>query len=137
MTTYVGARDALTSYIETNLGLGYPTMPRFWENTLQVNLESLQSPFVKIEIVFQDTVQLTVNDDPIDQDVGIVAFELFYKEGEGTRAGLAVFDFIKSMMKHKTIGGVTTYTPKPGRIGQGGGWRSSQINVPFSFDSLP
>lgn len=135
MTTYVEARDALVTHLNTGFAT-YPTMPVFWENTKQVDLASVVSPFVRVEINFTDCVDLTMNDIPIDEDTGEVSISILYKEGEGTRAGLALWDFLKPYMKHKSLSGVKTYTPHPGRKQESAGWVLTELVVPFSFNSL-
>lgn len=133
MTSYVQARDTLVGKINAALSTDHPALPVFWENTLEVDVNSVGNVFLQVEINFQDEVDTTI--DPETITTGEVNFRLFYKQGQGVRAGLTVFDYLRNLMKFQVVSGVTLYTPKPGKKEMRNGWSISDLNAPFSFRS--
>ena len=133
MTTYVQARDTLVSKIKVALDADYPAMKVFWENTTQVDVNTVGNSFLQIEINFQDRVDTTLAVDTMV--TGEVNFRLFYKEGQGARAALAMFDYLTYLMRFQLVSGVTLLTPKPGKKECKDGWAFFDLNAPFFFRS--
>lgn len=79
MTSYVQARDTLVGKINAALSTDHPALPVFWENTLEVDVNSVGNVFLQVEINFQDEVDTTI--DPETITTGEVNFRLFYKQG--------------------------------------------------------
>ena len=134
MTTLVEARDALAAFIHTNWTAQYPTTPVYWENALRVDLDQVGSMFLRVEIEFNDALQMTFNDVPIRRTFGALYLTLFVKDGEGVRAALACLDYLTNIAKYQRVGGVILKTPTPGRRTYKDGWRSYELYVPFLFD---
>ena len=65
MTTYVEARDTIVAYLESALS----ALPRFYEDTETVDLDSVGDQFLKICIEFADARQATIG---IEGDIGQV-----------------------------------------------------------------
>lgn len=135
MTTYVAARDTLANYISAALLADKPTLAVFWENVTKADVNSVGDAFLQVEINFQDAANITINDDPIREMTGEVNFRVFYREGQGTRVALVLFDYLTSLMRLQTISGVTLNTATPGKKLQKDGWASFDLNAPFSFKS--
>lgn len=136
MTTFVEARDAIVTLIHNALQAQLPDLPVFWENTLTVDLDVVGSPFLRIEIEFDDARQLTINDMPEHRTYGTVFFTVFVKEGTGMRQTLVLFDTLANLVKFKTSNRFVFSTPTPGRRDARDGWVSSELRAPFFFDSL-
>lgn len=133
MTTYVQARDTLVTKIDDALMSSYPTLKVFWENTTEVDTNTVGNNFVQVEVNFQDSVDTTIAADFMV--TGEVNFRLFYKQGQGSRQALALFDFLTSLMASQIVSGVTLLTPRPGRKDTSRGWASFDLNCPFFFRS--
>lgn len=136
MTTYAAARDDIVSMVNTALQTLHPTLPVFWENTLKVDLDTVTSPFVRIELDFDDAMQLTVNDDPEHRTYGTLYFTVFCKEGTGTRSTLVLFESFTNIVKFKHTATYVFGVPRPGRKDPRQGWVSQELAAPFWFDSL-
>lgn len=50
MTTYVQARDTLVTKIDDALTSSYPTLKVFWENTTEVDTNTVGNNFVQVEV---------------------------------------------------------------------------------------
>lgn len=134
--TYVQARDALATFINSSLTSAYPALKVFYENTNHIDLDTAPSPFLRVDINFTDTVQADMGPAPIDRVFGDVTFRVLFKEGEGTRNALSMLDFIFALMKRRVVSGVQLETPRPGPKLTSLGWASSSFTVPFWFDSI-
>lgn len=132
MTTYVEARDTIVAYLESTLS----ALPRFYEDTETVDLDSVGDQFLKICIEFADAHQATMGIDPIDRTLGFVVISVFTREGNGSRTALQVFDTIKQSTKFRDLGKVQLETPRPGDVERKGGWVNRELLVPFWFDSI-
>lgn len=131
-TTYVQARDALVSYISTQLGIAYPTLKLFWENTVKVDMTTVGDRFLQVGVDFEYAQAATL-DTEIDKVAGVVMFRLFAKEGKGTRETLQVFDSLNTLFRQRYYGAVKSGTPRPGRKIRSDGWVSSDLILPFEY----
>lgn len=137
MTTFVEARDSIVSLIHTALQNNHPTLPIFWENTLEVDLNAVGNLFVRIELDFDDAMQMTINDIPEHQTFGTVYFTVFMKEGTGTRESLILMQSFTDVVKYQMTPTFVFTTPRPGKKdGPRDGWISQELVAPFWFDSL-
>lgn len=134
MMGYVQARDAIVGKVEAALAADHPTVPRFYENTKQVDVTKVVDPFVRISVNFQDARQATIEAAPVTRVRGEVTFEVCCREGTGTRQAAVLFDYLDTLMKHQAVSGVTLETPSPGRKFSTAGWEKSDLNVPFYFN---
>ena len=133
MTTYVQARDALVTYIDATWRAAYPGVEIFYENTRQVDLDTVGDKFVTVAIDFTDTLRMDMDAAPTSRSFGEVSFRLFAKEGVGTRTTLQMFDFLQAAMKYRAVSGVTLQCPTPGPKRSASGWMSFDLDVPFFF----
>jgi hypothetical protein len=133
MTTYVEARDAIVGYLHPAWTAGYPGTKIIYENTLQVDLDSVGSSFIQVSIDFQDSMRQGVDASPISKTWGVVTLRLFTKEGTGTKVALQMFDWLTALMKYRKLGEVTLDCPRPGKKISRDGWSSADLIVDFSF----
>lgn len=135
MTTYVEARDAIVAHAN-QWTLVYPGVPVFYENTVSVDLDSVGDYFLKVDIDFQDAVQMDLDLGDIGRlHTGEVQLTLFYKAGTGVRTTLASVDYLTTHWTAKNLSGVITGVPRPGSNPEKGGWVSQEILVPFEFSN--
>lgn len=137
MTTYVQARDALVSAIHGNFTTTYPAINIFYENTVKVDLDKVSSPFVRIEIDFDDAMQSDIDLDPVPgQEVfGTLIVMVLVKEGDGTRTSIALMDYFNTLMAFTGASGVHIGVPRLGRKIAKDAWMSTSILIPFRFFS--
>jgi hypothetical protein len=133
MTTYVQARDAIVNYLNPAWVAAYSGIPIFYENTTQVDLDTVGNAFLFVEINFTDSLRQGVDLAPMSRSYGELTLRLFTKEGQGTRTTLAMQDALVTMVKYRTLSGVTLDCPTPGRKQSRDGWSSFDLNVPFNF----
>ena len=135
MTTEVEARDAIVGLIETE----FTSLPRYYEDTECVDLDSVGTGFVRIEINFNDTYQVTLGANFIDRTWGLVVVSIFSKDGDGARAALQARDDLKAMVKSAIAAfspaGVQLVMAKPGDVERKKGWVRRELLIPFWFDS--
>lgn len=136
MSTYVEARTAVVTLLNTALGAQYPTVPVFWENTTAVALDKVGERFIKVQIDFDDAQQMTVNGAPHHMTFGTLRLSIFWKEGAGTLTTLQMMDYLTGLTKYKLTGTVTFWTPAPGRKVSQDGWISQDLEVPFRFHTM-
>lgn len=142
MTTYVSARDALINTIHTSLSSSMPTMKLFYENTTHVDMDSVGDKFIRIEVDFLDAEQSDIDMDLYDPNIrpgervyGEVVFQVFVKEGLGTRETLSIFDALRALLSVRSLTGVNIGACKPGKKEARSGWHCSEFIAPFSFYS--
>ena len=133
MTTYVEAREALVAAFHTPWAGAWPGVPMYYENTVQIDLDTAPPVFVTVYVNFTDGLCMEINANPTSKTWGEVTFRVFAKEGEGTKKALHVFDFLTVLMKYRTLGGVQTDFPVPGPKQSARGWVSYDLDVPFFF----
>ena len=132
MLTYTQARDAIVTHVHNTLVAQLPTLKVFWENTVEVDVNTVGDRFMQAEVNFEDAL-LASPTDLFDHVTGTIGFRLFMKAGTGTRASLQMFDTINAAVRHKTLSGVVTGTPTYGRKESRDGWSSTEFMVPFEF----
>lgn len=132
MTTYVQARDNIVAFIETNSS----TLPRFYEDSETVDLDSVGDQFLKIGIEFVDAHQASIGEQPLERTLGLIVFSVFTKEGRGSRQALQVFDTLRSAISCQNLGGVQLEAVRPGDVERQKGWVNREFLVPFWFDSF-
>ena len=103
--TYTQARDALVTYINTQIATAYPTLKVFWENTLQVDPVTVGDRFLQVGIDFEDAVAATLHAET-DFVTGMIGFRYFVREGKGTRETLQVFDTLNALFRQRDYAGV-------------------------------
>lgn len=133
MTTYVEARDAIVGYLNPAWVAAYPSIPLFYENTTQIDLDSVGTIFMSVAVNFTDAMRQDIDPSPISKVWGEVTLKLFVKKGQGTRVTLAMQDFLTGLMKYRQVSGVTLEMPTPGKKESKDGWSSLDLNVPFFF----
>lgn len=133
MTTYVQAREALVTHLNTSFTATYPSIPMFYENTTQVNLDAVGNAFVAVSINFTDAMRLNIDSNPKCRSNGELSVRIFAKEGQGVTTSLGLIDYLTDLMKFQELSGVTTETPFPGKKEQKDGWLYTDLIVPFFF----
>ena len=133
MTTLVQARDAIVTHIHTTLQTYLPTLPVFYENTVEVDVNTVGDQFVRVSVDFDHTFLATFSSDLIDRVVGTITFQIFTKEGKGTRSTLAIMDTLNAQMRHRLLGATTTGSCTEGRKESNSGWTSTELLVPFEY----
>lgn len=136
MTTYVEARTSIATAIEAGLSAGYSTLDVFWENRGEVDTNNVGDRYMKVDIDFLDSRQITVEFNPAKRVFGEIVLTFFVKDGAGTLETLTWKDYFDSLLSHKRLGGVQTFTATPGSKRSLKGWRSTEMTVPFTFDTL-
>jgi hypothetical protein len=136
MTTYVQARTAVVSLINTAWVTQYPTIPIIYENTLAVDLDTVGDMLLRINIDFDDAQQMTVNGSPHHMIMGTVRMMIMWREGKGTVSALEVMDFLTNLTKFKLNTPVTFWLPTPGRKVAQKGWVSQNLDLPFRFHTM-
>ena len=137
MTTYVEARDALVGLINTAWTTGYPGRPVFYENTLSIDLDTVPSGYLRVEIEFQDSIEASL--DLITRTFGVMYCTLFVKTGTGTREVLGMMDYLTNVARFVTTNKVTLGHQPQGQSSTKEakkGWVGYELIVPFQFNSL-
>ena len=133
MTTYVEARDAIVTHLNPAWLSGYPGVKIFYENTVQIDLDSVGDMFLTVSIDFQDSMRMDIDPDPISKTWGVVTLRLFSKEGTGKKSVWQAFNWLTALMKYRQLSGVTLGCPAPGKKIAKDGWCSDDLTVEFFF----
>lgn len=136
MTTYVQARDSIATLLASDFSANLPDLPVFWENTLEVDLDTVGDTFMRVLIDFDEAMKMTELGAPEHRVHGEVIFTVLTKEGKGTRHVLVLFDHITNVVKYCNTSKVQFQTPMPGRKDGRDGWLSFDLRAPFYFDTL-
>lgn len=136
MSTYVEARDAIVTLLNTRFQVDKPDLTVVWDNVASVDIDSVSTPFVRIEIEFDDAKQLTINDVPEHQVYGAVTFTIMTKEGLGTRAILDLMQYLSDVVRYKNLTKCVFETPRPTSRITKSGWVSFDLRAPFFFHTL-
>jgi hypothetical protein len=132
---YVEIRDTIITALNT-AWVADQTAPIFYENTVEIDLDTVGGLFVACEIDFTDTVQADLGPSASSIIMGELMIRIFSKDGTGTRAGLALFDYATTQFQRKNISDVVMETATPGRKVSKNGWTSMEIFIPFSHHSI-
>ena len=134
MTTRVQARDAIVTLLNTHFTTNHPTLKVFWENTTEVNLDTVGDRFVRICIDWHQSRQITIEYKPSTRVVGYIRTTFFTKKGLGSRNTLALIDSFVSSVKYKRISpGITLECPSDVETVTQGNWESREVELRFFF----
>jgi hypothetical protein len=136
-SSYLMARDEIVTILHADLTMNKPGLSVFWDNTLAVDLDKVSSPFVRIEIDFDDSEQLTINAEPWVRVFGTVYASIFVREGTGTRSTLGLMDYFSQLLSYRMGLRFVSQNPRPGKKEARSGWVSSELLIPFHFDIMP
>ena len=131
--TYVDARAAIIGYFHPAITAGYPTTKVFYENTTQIDLDSVGSSFIQVSIDFQDSIRQGIDASPYSKTWGVLTLRVFQKEGQGTKETLQMFDWLTALLKYRKLGDVTLDCPHPGKKISRDGWSSADLLVGFEM----
>lgn len=130
MTDYVESRDAIVTYINSNFS-GYPI---FYENTTEVDLDTVSNCFVKVQIDYDGAYQASMGSTKVARVQGQVIFKVFAKQGTGTRNTLIVLETLQNLAISHTSAKVQFEFPTPGDKESRNGWESQEFVIPFWFN---
>lgn len=138
MTTYIQARDAVATLIRDKFAADQPTVKLVWQGGQAVDQDTVTANmYVRVEIDFDDALQLTMNGMPEHQVLGIVYFRIFHKEGSGMRGVAQMIDYITNTFKFVTATHYRFEQPAPGRkVPFRNGWGEQEVEAPFKFFSI-
>lgn len=131
--SYVAARNALVSHMHTPFVTAYPTVPIFYENAQELNMDEQPNMVVLVSVDFLDNERLDIHPVPNTQVYGEVTIRIFTRVGIGVAGHLDLFDYFTTLMSHKLISGITTETAAPDRKETVAGWMITDLAVPFSY----
>jgi len=131
--TLTQARDALVAAVHTTLTTSLPTLPVYYENTAEVDVNTVGDRFLQVNIDVEDVQLATVTSDLVDHVTGYIGLRLFMKAGTGTRPGLVIFDTLTAALRHRNLSGVHTGSCSPGKKEELQGWLIWDLGVPFEY----
>ena len=132
-TTYVDARAAIVGYFHPAITVAYPSIKVFYENTVQIDLDTVGTSFIQASVDFQDSVRQGVDASPFSRTYGVFTLRVFQKDGQGTKESLQMFDWLTSLLKYRKLGEVELECPRPGKKISRDGWQSFDLIVDFSM----
>ncbi len=135
MTTHVEAHDALIAHIETILQAGYPTLAVYYENTLEIDLNTAPSMFLRVNLELSATNLITTDNTFLDRSFGEIVFSLSVKDGTGTRFILDIFDYLTRETRHENLSGVILGSASNGPKSVQPGWKTYTLLIPYYYDS--
>ena len=131
--TYVDARAAIIGYFHPAITAAYPATKVVYENTTQIDLDSVGNSFIQVSVDFQDSVRQGIDASPYSKTWGVLTVRIFSKEGTGTKETLQMFDWLTALLKYKKLGDVTLDCPHPGKKFSRDGWSSFDLIVDFEM----
>ncbi|UCV26799.1 phage tail terminator-like protein [Ferribacterium limneticum] len=130
---YETARTALAGLMEAAL-TAYPTLAVSWDNT-PIDLSKAGDLALQIEYMWDDAGQIDLGLAPNHRTTGSLFLTIFAKAGTGTVKALQLMDTLTLQLKCKSVSGLVTTVPKPGKKPERSGWKTQELHVPFYFDS--
>ena len=131
--TYVDARAAIIGYFHPAITAAYPTTKVAYENTTQIDLDSVGNSFIQVSVDFQDSVRQGIDASPYSKTWGVLTVRIFSKEGTGTKETLQMFDWLTALLKYRKLGDVTLDCPHPGKKISRDGWSSADLVIDFEL----
>jgi hypothetical protein len=122
------AYERLNAYWDDN----HPGVPIAWGNQVTVDMAQQVTPFIAIEIVWNDGAQATIEDTPIVRYSGAIHFGVYTKAGTGRTAAFGWMGELANLFKTDSFGGIITYAPKPMPCREWKGWVVDVLRVPFA-----
>lgn len=133
----------MTTPIET---LNTAIMTRIGENVKyplaydNVDVETLEvykrrKMWIRAKIVYAENMQMDIGDDTKRFRIpGVIMFQIFVPENEGTGKGIQVADEIGGNFRCLTASSVTYKTPSVKNVGRDRGWYQINVSCPFYYD---
>ena len=131
--TLTQARDSLVAAIHATLQSDLPNLPVFYENTVEVDVNTVGDKFLQVDVDIEDVQLASMSSDLIDHVTGFIGLRLFMKAGTGTRTGLQIFDTLSAALRHRDLSGVHTGSCSPGKKDEVKGWLIWDLGVPFEY----
>jgi hypothetical protein len=132
---YENIRAAFVSRAATACAATYPTMPLFFDNGPEPDLDNLAGPFVRVSVQFRSAEQINISPTPDDRTRGFVVLTCYVRDFTGTTAILPIVTFLNDLFKHLNLSGLKTTTPLPMPDLTYQGWYAMTLRVPFYVDS--
>lgn len=130
------ARSAFVSRLKAFMDANHPATPVEYDNRISVDRAKQTTPFVSIEVLFNDGEQAALGTTPLARYTGAAHLAIWTKEGTGAKAILQLEGEIASLFKAARFGGVSTKVPRPMPYRTMQDWRIDILRVPFWIDDL-
>lgn len=134
--TLVEISNAIVSRLNTGWGATYPSVPVFYDNGPGVDVDQAGGSFLICQVKQSAAEQVSLELDPVYRRRGFVSLTVFVKQYTGRNVTLGYLDYLTSLFKFASFGGVRTSVPKPGHKETHDGWYSEELRVPFWVDSI-
>ncbi len=128
--TLTDVRDAIVTRTIDGYSAVFPDIPLVFENT-PFDYNNPPEMFTEVEIEFHDGNQIGVAVNPKTRYAGCVYVTVTTREGKGTRAALAVLDWMASHLGYYQTLRLHLLEPKPRKSSAPKGWNSQGLKVEF------
>lgn len=124
------AQEALEAWRVNN----FPRINAFYENGPVPDEQTVGPIWIDCSIRWYGSKFVTVGERPRGRHTGVVATNVFYRQGEGTAQPDEVLDSIKELMRSRRLGAAVLYMPQRTIPTDVDGWYKAGLITPFTLD---
>jgi hypothetical protein len=128
-------RAAVVADIKAWMQANHPTVPVSWENGPPMDKDAAGTVFLDVEIRWHDAENVTVGTRPRGRDTGVIATNVYVKQGEGTLAADQLVDGLRELLRNRRLGGGALEYPRRSTSPPMLGWHRAGLLTPFTLDS--
>lgn len=128
---YASTRDSLVAAVNTYMAANQAAVPVFYENAVIPDLDNVPAPLLRVVVEFHSATQADISVTPVTRIGGTLSLVVLDREGEGTRASLAIGDGLAAALAYKNLSGVQTSSLYPGHSETHDGWHMQEFLIDF------
>ena len=104
----------------------------YMENGPNVDLDREEIPVVSVEIVYSNSEQADLHENPMTRDDGVILVTVLIKQMTGMRTGYALREEVSRLLQRQDLGGATTRIGrKLPNTAEVKGWVGYRVAIPF------
>jgi hypothetical protein len=113
----------------------YASIPVVYDNQIH-GREKEKNPYLVLTILEGDGDQMSMGPEPVDVFVGVIAVQIFVREGTNSRLSRELGDAVSAIFRGHQFqitgsGWITCKTPSYARVGMADGWYQANVYIPF------
>lgn len=124
-------REAVAAYISGNV----TSAEVQYENLDSIDLSTRSDPYIDVTLRFTGNEQVSLGEPPLIRQRGAVQFDVYVKQGTGTKGAYAITKELHTLFTRKSISGIEFAVPTTLNPLKVAGWHRLTVRAPFYMDN--
>ncbi len=127
------ARQAVVTKLEAIKSEIEPSLIIHYENTPDVDLDSVGDYFLEVELDFNGSRQASLGDNPMTRNDGDLVLRFMNRAGNGRLELLNLIDEFRARLRYANLSGMQLQAVRSGGVSSRSGWSADTWLVGFWF----